>query len=176
MFVMEFLMSVARHLFAAAAVATIALNGALAAETLAEPTGSVVLTVTGSVEATNGDGIARLDREMLRALPRKEFKTQTIWTEGEHRFSGVPLKTLLDHLGAQGQMIIATAINDYSVEIPVASLSDTPIVADQMDGSDMSVRGKGPLWIVYPYDSDEEFRTEVIYSRSIWQLDRLEVK
>jgi hypothetical protein len=38
----------------------------------------------------------------------------------------------------------------------------------------MSVRDKGPLWVIYPYDSDD-YRSEVIYSRSIWQLDRLEV-
>jgi len=39
----------------------------------------------------------------------------------------------------------------------------------------MSVREKGPLWVIYPYDSDAKFRTEVIYSRSIWQLDRLAI-
>ena len=50
-----------------------------------------------------------------------------------------------------------------------------PIVAYRMDGETMSVRDKGPLWIVYPYDSDADYRTEVIYSRSIWQLDRIEV-
>jgi hypothetical protein len=44
-----------------------------------------------------------------------------------------------------------------------------------MDGNAMSVRDKGPLWVIYPYDSDAAYRTEVIYSRSIWQLDRLEV-
>ncbi|RYH00603.1 oxidoreductase, partial [Salipiger sp. IMCC34102] len=39
----------------------------------------------------------------------------------------------------------------------------------------MQVRDKGPLWIVYPYDDTPEYRSEVIYSRSIWQLDRIEV-
>jgi len=37
------------------------------------------------------------------------------------------------------------------------------------------LREKGPLWVIYPYDSDAKFRTEVIYSRSIWQLDRLAI-
>jgi hypothetical protein len=43
-----------------------------------------------------------------------------------------------------------------------------------MDGKTMSVRDKGPLWIIYPYDSSADYRTEVVYSRSIWQLDRIE--
>jgi hypothetical protein len=49
------------------------------------------------------------------------------------------------------------------------------MIAFRMNGAPMSVRDKGPLWIVYPYDSDPRFQTEIIYSRSIWQLDRLEV-
>ena len=40
----------------------------------------------------------------------------------------------------------------------------------------MSVREKGPLWVIYPFDSDPEYQTEVIYSRSIWQLDRIVVE
>ncbi|MGR3607464.1 MAG: oxidoreductase, partial [Sulfitobacter sp.] len=43
-------------------------------------------------------------------------------------------------------------------------------------GSLMSRRGKGPLWIVYPYDNNPSYKTETIYSRSIWQMDRIAVK
>ncbi|CAN0586856.1 unnamed protein product, partial [Ectocarpus sp. 12 AP-2014] len=61
------------------------------------------------------------------------------------------------------------------VEVPVEdAVEDGPIIAYLSNGKPMSVREKGPLWIVYPYDSDPKFQTEVIYSRSIWQLDRLE--
>ncbi|WP_252928140.1 hypothetical protein [Paracoccus sp. 08] len=42
-----------------------------------------------------------------------------------------------------------------------------------MDDREISVRDKGPLWIVYPYDADRQYQTEVIYSRSIWQLNCL---
>ena len=50
-----------------------------------------------------------------------------------------------------------------------------PIIAYMMNGEEMSVRNKGPLWLVYPYDLNHEYRSEVIYSRSIWQLDRIDV-
>jgi hypothetical protein len=39
----------------------------------------------------------------------------------------------------------------------------------------MSVREKGPIWMIFPYDSVEAFRTEQTYARSIWQLDRIAV-
>jgi hypothetical protein len=71
---------------------------------------------------------------------------------------------------------LATAINDYTVEIPMSdAVEGGPIIAYLMDGNEMSIRDKGPLWVIYPYDSDADFRSEVVFTRSIWQLDRLVV-
>jgi hypothetical protein len=39
----------------------------------------------------------------------------------------------------------------------------------------MSVRDKGPLWLIYPYDSKAEYQSETIYSRSIWQLVKIDL-
>ena len=129
-----------------------------------------VLTVTGAGEPRE------YDMEALRALPSESFETSTIWTDGASTFEGVPLAALMADLGVEEGTLRATAINDYTVEIPVAdALEDGPIVAYARDGAPMSVRDKGPLWVVYPYDADEAFRSETVYGRSIWQLDRIEV-
>lgn len=40
----------------------------------------------------------------------------------------------------------------------------------------MPVRDKGPLFIVYPYDSNPEIKSQTYYTRSVWQVARLEVK
>ena len=75
-----------------------------------------------------------------------------------------------------GDVLRARAINDYYVDIPVSdAIEGGPIIAYKMNGDVMLVRNKGPLWVVYPYDENPEYRSEVIYSRSIWQLDRIEV-
>ena len=144
---------------------------------LARPEGPVILTVSGKITETNTDeGTAEFDLEMLRALPSETFTTTTIWTDGEQEFTGVPLNVLLETVGATGSTLRSVAINDYAVEIPVSDAKEGgPIVAYELNGETMSVRDKGPLWIVYPYDSATEYRTEVIYSRSIWQLDRIDV-
>ena len=71
----------------------------------------------------------------------------------------------------------AVAVNDYAVEIPVTdAVEGGPIIAWERNGSTMSVRDKGPLWLVYPFDSVPAYQSEVIYSRSIWQLDRITVE
>lgn len=146
------------------------------ADTLTSPTGEPILTVSGQISQTNSDDLAVFDLDMLRDLPVTQVETTTIWTEGTQVFEGVALQTLLETLGAGGLIIRASAINDYTVEIPMDSLTETaPLVAFSQNGEAMSRRRKGPLWIIYPYDSDAAFRSEVVYSRSIWQLDRLEV-
>lgn len=145
------------------------------AEGMKVPTDSVILTVSGAVDRTNIEQKAQLDLEMLEAMEKTTIETETIWTEGTQVFEGVSLATLVEALGITGQTLRATAINDYTVEVPVSdAVPGGPIVAYRLNGKEMSVRDKGPLWIIYPYDDDAAYRTEVIYSRSIWQLDRIE--
>ena len=138
--------------------------------------GEVILTVTGEIGVSNSDGAALFDLAGLQALGTNEFVTSTIWTEGENRFTGVPLSALLAAMKVETGTLKATAINDYSISFPVAdALQDSMIVAYAMNGKPMSVRDKGPLWIVYPFASITKYQSEVYYSRSIWQLDRIEI-
>lgn len=164
------------RLAAVAAIAGALMAGPALAETLPRPADDVILTVTGEIANTNADGAAEFDLAMLEALPATEYTTETIWTEGEHTFRGVALGELMDRVGAEGSTISAVAINDYAVDIPMSDAAKgRALVAYRLDGETMSVREKGPLWIVYPYSSDADFRSEVIYSRSIWQLKELKV-
>lgn len=162
------------YLLAPVAV-TVALTSSVLAD-LSAPKGPPLLTMTGAVGETNVGEAAVFDRAMLEALPSQTIVTTTIWTDGPQEFTGVPLAALLEAVGAEGQTLSATAINDYAVAIPVAEITqDAPLVAYELNGETMSVRDKGPLWIVYPYDSEPAYQSEVIYARSIWQLDRIVV-
>lgn len=139
-------------------------------------TGTPILTVFGDVQNTNADGVAEFDFDMLGTLDTVTFETSTIWTDGLQTFTGVELDDLLTVVGAEGKTLKAFAVNDYVIEIPVSDAVDGgPIVAFLHNGEQMSLRNKGPLWIVYPYDSKSDYQSELIYSRSIWQLNRIEV-
>lgn len=143
---------------------------------LPAPTAEVVLTVSGAIGVTNGGDAASFDAQMLQDLGTTSFATSTIWTQGVITFEGVSLKGLLDRLGVTGGTLRMTAINDYAIEVPVSdAIEGGPILAHSQDGVAMSVRDKGPLWLVYPYDLNSDYRTEVIYARSIWQLAKIEV-
>jgi len=45
-----------------------------------------------------------------------------------------------------------------------------------MDGEPLSVRDKGPIWIVYPRDEFPELATPEVNSRWIWQLVTLDLQ
>ncbi|MGX0903654.1 hypothetical protein ACSSV8_002237 [Roseovarius sp. MBR-79] len=117
-----------------------------------------------------------LDRAALSALPQTGFETHTVWTDGPQQFRGVALATLLAHLDISAAHIDLEAVNNYRVSLPVAEIGpDNPIIALTRNGAAMSLRDMGPFWLVYNYDANPEFRTELIYARSIWQLARITV-
>lgn len=150
------------------------LSGFALADLAAAPKGDVLLTISGQVSVTNGPGRLDLDQAQLDALPQTEFTTSTTWTSGTPVFKGVLLKDLIEAVGAQGTTITLTAANDYSITMPMADVAeDAPLLAYLVDGQTMSLRDKGPVWLVYPYDLSEDYRTEEIYSRSIWQLTEM---
>ena len=144
-----------------------------AATAFSPPEGPVLLSVTGH---PNVPGPVEFDRALLAELPVLEFSTTTIWTDGTQTFTGVPLAALLDHLGVAPETVRLIAANDYAVDFPVETATETyPVLAFEQNGTAMSLRDRGPIWLVYPYDSDVRLRSEVIFSRSVWQLVTIEL-
>jgi hypothetical protein len=144
--------------------------------TLPELTGPAVLTVTGLDPAKFPNGRLTLDLQMLQAFAPVTFRTGSIWTSGVHAYTGLALKSLMDYLGTENARLRLHALNDYEIEIPaVETADDAPILAYFSDGMPLSVRDKGPIWVLYPFDKGPEYRTDITFARSIWQLDRIDV-
>jgi hypothetical protein len=149
----------------------------LAADGLPQPLGEVLLKVTGDLTLTNDNSSAYFDLDMLKALGVTSFKTSTVWTEGKTEFSGVSLQALVEKLGITAPVLTMHAVNDYAVDVPLSdAVPNGPIIAFAIDEKPMTVRDKGPLWLVYPYDLNQDYQTETIFSRSIWQLVSIEPK
>jgi len=116
-----------------------------------------------------------LDVGRLSAIGTAEIETTSIWTDGKHSFKGVMLRDLVDFLKIKAKVLRLHALNDYAVEIPTdEATADAPILAFEMDGALMSVRDKGPIWVLYPFDDGPQYRTDTTFSRSVWQLDRVD--
>lgn len=144
---------------------------------LALPAGPVVLSVGGALRNANRDGRAVFDMAMLEKLPQVSFSTQTPWYPAPRKFTGPLLRDVLAAAGAQGRTVEARALNDYRVVIPLADTQRYDvIVARLLDDKPMAVRDKGPLFLIYPFDSAPELRNSVYYGRSAWQLTQLELR
>lgn len=151
-------------------------NGVLADE-ISKPKGEIILTISGRIENTNSEGIAQLDRAMLEGLGLVDIKTATPWFDSEMVFSGVPFSRLLEFVGAEGETITAVALNDYEVDIPISDTVETGVIlASRLNGEEMTVRNKGPLFVIYPYDDMRELDNQTYYSRSAWQVTRLNIE
>jgi hypothetical protein len=149
----------------------------IGAMALDRPVGAVVLTVSGRVRHPNAGESAQFDMAMLEQLPQHSFVTRTPWYSTARKFTGPLLRDVLSACGAQGSNVRATALNDYRVDLPFDDAQRFDVlVARLLDDKPMAVRDKGPLFIIYPFDSSAELRSTVYYSRSAWQLKSLEVQ
>lgn len=138
----------------------------------AEP--SVVLTIIDAqqrLELTSGQ---------LQALPQQRIATHTQWTDGQSVFEGPLVRDVLALAGitpSSGKLLVATALNDYEVDIPLEDFFTWDVIlARKQDGRELSRRDRGPLWIVYPRDTDKQLQDARYDHRWAWQLHRLSVK
>ena len=147
------------------------------ASPLPTPTHRPILTISGKIKRTNSGDTAQFDRLMLEALGTTEIETTTPWYTGKVRFEGVSLKRLMEYVESEGKTVVATALNDYTTEIPIEDFAKFgTILALKRNGEYMAVRDKGPLFIIYPFDSKSELKSQTYYGRSAWQVTKLMVK
>ena len=165
------------NLMGFAAVAGVAGARQAFAGTLESPQGKVILTMSGNIANSNKEGAAQFDLAMLEKLGLQSFSTTTPWYDGKVKFEGVPMTRLMDVVGATGSTITVKALNDYATDIPMEDFKKYPVIlALKRDGAYMPVRDKGPLFIVYPYDSDPDLKHQRFYSRSAWQVAQIIIK
>lgn len=141
------------------------------------PTGEPILAVSGQIANANDGSVARFDLAMLESIGTVTLTTKTPWYDDVVEFEGVPMIALMEAVGAVGTEVVATALNDYRATIPMSDFERYPVVlAFKRDGKPMPIRDKGPLFIIYPFDSHPELRNEQHYSRSVWQVKELIVQ
>jgi hypothetical protein len=150
--------------------------GAVRAQALGTPTGPVVLTVRGRIQRSNQADVAAFDMAMLEALAQHSFSTKTPWFAQPRKFTGPLLRELLNVVGAKGTTLRVAALNDYRIDIPFDDARRFDVtLARLIDDRPITVREKGPLFMIYPFDSDTALRNALYYSRSVWQLKSIDV-
>ncbi|TVQ72746.1 MAG: oxidoreductase [Oceanospirillales bacterium] len=141
------------------------------------PEGQPVLTMSGKIAVTNQGDTWVFDRAMLEALPQGKIITETPWYDEVSEFEGPLASAILEAVGADfSDNLRVIALNDYSAVVPASDFIDHGVIlAMKINGEVLRVRDKGPLFLIYPFDSDPALKTEVYYNRSVWQIKAIEI-
>jgi hypothetical protein len=167
-------MAVAKNGFFAGLTMSLMLCLSTPAAALQAAKGKVILTISGHVAEKNSAQAAEFDLAMLEKMPQHRFTTMTPWDKQPITFTGPLLRDVLAAAKATGSTIKAAALNDYQTSIPLEDADKFDVIlAHQINGKAIPVKTKGPLFIVYPYDTKPELRSTVYYERSAWQLKSL---
>ena len=144
---------------------------------LAEPQGDIVLTIKTAPSAGDPATVHHFDLAMLESIGSTFLQTSTPWTDGIPLFRGVLVRDLLRSLGTDGETARAIALNDYRHDIPLQDFFDYPVLlAYEMNGEALPIRGKGPTWLIYPLDQFGELRNRITERKMVWQLVELQIK
>ncbi|MBV6633051.1 MAG: molybdopterin-dependent oxidoreductase [Alphaproteobacteria bacterium] len=115
--------------------------------------------------------------ETLNRFNQHTIRTTTDWTDGITEFQGPLARDILTVAEGAGDTVRAVAVNDYAVEIPMSDFWDYDVIlATSMNGQPLSLRDKGPIWVVYPRDEHPELQSVEHNDKWIWQLKEIIVK
>jgi hypothetical protein len=143
------------------------------------PTQSVaapVLTVIFPDANGEAQTIEYTDEEIL-ALEQVEITTDNDYVDDTAVFSGPRLRDVFgdQEIGSEDSIRLR-ALNDYSTEMPASEALDYDVIlALSMNGERLSVRDKGPIWVIYPMSEHEELREPRYNDRLVWQLSSVEL-
>lgn len=131
------------------------------------------------VHKKNSDAMFEVTRSVAEKLPAHEFKAYLPGGEGKIQTAKGPL--LRDVLAAagitSGDRIWVKALDGYELDIPFTDATNFDVItATTVDGKTLTVRDRGPGWIVYPNVDKPELNDALYEARSVWQLKELTIE
>ena len=151
------------------------LNAILAAALLILPTIGAAQTI---LTVSTPEQSATYTLEELLALPQTTVVTTNDYVDTATTFQGPRLRAVLEPLNVGPDATLKmVALNDFSSSVPAVDAFDYDVIlAVLRDGEPMSVRDKGPIWVIYPMDDHAELRNDSFNGRLVWQLKTIAIE
>lgn len=151
------------------------IGAAVAGLLLILPTISVAQDI---LTVTNGEQTKSYTFEDLLAFEQEIVETTNDYVDELATFQGPSLQSLLEASDIDRDAgIKMSAINDFTISVPAEdAFLHGVILALLRDGEEMSVRDKGPIWVIYPMDDNPELRDDLYNGRLVWQLKSIAVE
>jgi len=143
------------------------------------PKEKVILSVFGAQAKPNAEDRVDFDRSTLEKIGTVTYTISTHWYDKPVKMEGVLLSKLLElvRVPKNAKVLRMQALNDYITEIPLGDAHKWPVMlALKMNGEYMSIRDKGPLWVVYPTHLEESLGNPDQQGKWIWQLRKIMIQ
>ncbi|MBT0957125.1 molybdopterin-dependent oxidoreductase [Alphaproteobacteria bacterium KMM 3653] len=136
-----------------------------------------ILTIKG-IDKSGQETTQTFTLEDLDTFETTEFSTANDYIETVATFSGPLLRDVIaEYELPEDGTITMTALNDYAINMPIEDIMNYDVIlSTRLNGKEMSVREKGPIWVMYPVDDNPELALPSINGRMIWQLDEINVR
>lgn len=124
---------------------------------------------------SNGITTNTLSDQDLSEFPQTEIATELPWLEGVTSFTGVQVSDIFEHIKMPiPKTMTFVALNDYQIEVVVEDIENyQPIIANRKNGKIMTVRDKGPFWLIFPLSQYPEINNTDYHAKMIWQLKEI---
>ncbi|WP_341663827.1 hypothetical protein [Vibrio sp.] len=144
---------------------------------LPRPEGEPILWVSGKITESNSPDGVEFDAKMIKRLEHGSITTHNHVVPEALEYKGPKLTALLDYVGATGTSLKVIAWDDYVVSIPIVDIKKYDVLlATHEDGIKMTIDGKGPFFIVFPFAQNPELDRDLYYGLSVWQVRDLIVE
>lgn len=151
-----------------------------------EPKTTVNLVTTANpddallkMESVEGIGCPlafNLSDTALLSLPQQTFKTHHTWSKEADEFSGPLLQDVLNQVCPKASKLKLKAINDYQVDLDFDKIKQyEPVLALSMNGERLTIRNKGPIWIMIPFDKYTSVPERSLDEALVWQLSHIKI-
>lgn len=149
-----------------------------AGDAIPAPSGEVILTVTGKIDAKNKGDALELDMATLEKFGVVKYDIDDPWMKTSVTYSGVLLSDFLKIVGAaSAENIHIVALDDYQIDLTVTEAQKWPVLlATQSNGQYMSVAENGPTRIIFPFGRFSNIDIVLYQDLSIWNIKSIEVQ
>ncbi|MCG7488472.1 hypothetical protein MHN79_03115 [Vibrio sp. Of14-4] len=138
---------------------------------LPAPEGEPILWVSGKITESNSPDGVEFDSKMIKQLEQGTITTHNHVVAKALEYKGPKLSALLDYVGAKGSSLKVVAWDDYVATILIADIRKYGVLlATHEDGIKMTIDGKGPFFIVFPFVEHPELDKDLYYALSVWQV------
>lgn len=157
---------------------TFALLVAMATTLLSGASGAQAEDILFKVHSKDGSHSLDITAPELAKLEVHRYKAVLPGGDGAVQDVAGPLvRDVLAAAGVTGTKITARALDGYELDIPMEDVQNFDVLAaTEVDGKPLSVRDRGPAWIVYPTVDHPELKDALYEARSVWQIKELIVE